>query len=79
MGEIQIETQCSNCETEFDESSDTENCIFCSKEFCDDCKQEHAMQIVFESDSDEFAIYYENLNAKIIKTERDRVRNLKKR
>jgi len=49
MGEICIEATCHKCETEFDDSGDTEICSVCGNEFCEDCKSEHAVEHCFEN------------------------------
>lgn len=77
MGEVEIVTVCAKCETEFDDSDDTINCLFCGEDFCEDCQEEHAQEIIFGEDN-EVKNYLENKKSEILKEERARVRKLKK-
>lgn len=74
MGEIQIVTMCDNCQTEFDEDDDTEQCMFCKDTFCDDCQQEHSQSIIFQYGNKEIETYLLKEKQGILKMERNRVR-----
>ena len=81
MGEVEIVTECSNCGTEFDESYDTEDCLFCNESFCEDCQNDHAKEVLFYEGSanQEIKNYIEKLESDLINKERSRVRKLKKK
>jgi len=49
MVEIEIETSCFECETNFDDDRDTKDCSVCENPVCDDCQEKHAQQHCFET------------------------------
>lgn len=51
MGEIMVEALCHDCEVEYDEADDCENCKVCKNDICDSCKEDHAIKHCFEGNT----------------------------
>lgn len=70
MGEIDIMTSCAECGTDFDDDEDTTACNCCHAEFCEDCQEKHAKDVLFEEKNMEIS----NLIKHVEKRVKDEIR-----